>query len=177
MYLCASAQRPAGVGGQWVPCSTLNFMPWREGLELNWELGWKTASPSCRLHLRSHGVADTRFGGRFNSGLCTRHFYSLAISSAPSTDERIEAAGEGVGGVATRLETSVENLHASFFWSSHLVSSAFHLTSASQVTPSLVTPFAISIGFVHSSAAGFSPGPCPSSPLVLSKNRVSGSPG
>lgn len=45
MYLCASAQRPAGVGGQWVPCSTLNFMPWREGLELNWELGWKTASP------------------------------------------------------------------------------------------------------------------------------------
>lgn len=42
MYLCASAQR---VGGQWVPCSTLNFMPWREGLPLNWELGWKTASP------------------------------------------------------------------------------------------------------------------------------------
>lgn len=96
---------------------------------------------ACRLRLRSHGVADTRLGGGFNSDLCTRHFYSLAVSSAPSTDERIEAAGEGAGGVATRPETSVENLHASFFWPSHLVSSAFHLTSVSQVTPSLVTLF------------------------------------
>lgn len=141
MCKCTEAGRGGGTMGALLN-SQLYALERGSPIELGARLEDSKPQGACHLHLLSHGAADSRLGGGFNLGsqVCAPDTFTHWPSPQPHLQMReLGQQGVVVGSAATWPGTSEEDLHASFFWPFHLVSSAYHLTSVSQVTPSLVT--------------------------------------